>query len=162
VVATDALPQPDLNGSGTSRGETVSRASVLLADDNAAVLQHVTKMLEKDYQIVGAVKGGIPVLREWPRLRPDVIVLDISMGEPSGIEVARNLRDSGCDSKIVFLTVHEDPDFVKAAMGAGGSGYVVKSRLSMDLASAIRAVLSGKLFVSASLLYQRTSDGSLG
>jgi DNA-binding NarL/FixJ family response regulator len=128
-------------------------ASVLLADDNAAVLSHVTKMLEKDYDIVGAVKSGASVLGDWRRVHADVIVLDIAMGEPNGIDVARRLRDVGCDSKIVFLTVHEDPDFVKAAMGAGGSGYVVKSRLSIDLVPAIHAVLSGKLFVSASLLY---------
>ena len=130
------------------------RASILLADDNSAVLTHVSKMLEKDYDIVGAVRGGASVLLDWPRLKPDVIVLDISMGETNGIDVARHLRDSGCDSKIIFLTVHEDPDYVKAAMGAGGSGYVLKTRLGSDLGSAIHAVLSGKLFVSASLLYE--------
>ena len=77
------------------------------------------------------------------------------MGETSGIDLARKLRDSGCHSKIVFLTVHEDPDFLEAAMGAGGSAYVVKSRLSLDLVPAIDAVLAGKIFVSASLLYQQ-------
>lgn len=128
------------------------RTSILLADDNSVVLNHVTKMLEKDYDVVGAVKAGASVLRDWPRLKPDVIVLDISLGEPSGIDVARHLRDDGCDSKIIFLTVHEDPDYVKAAMGAGGSGYVLKSRLGCDLVSAIHAVLHGRLFVSSSLL----------
>jgi DNA-binding NarL/FixJ family response regulator len=88
------------------------------------------------------------------RLRPDVIVLDISIGKLSGIEVARHLRDSGCHSKIVFLTVHEDSDFLSAAMGVGGSAYVVKSRLNTDLISAIAAVLCGKVFVSPCLLYQ--------
>jgi DNA-binding NarL/FixJ family response regulator len=101
------------------------------------------------------LKNGAAVLRDWPRLRPDVIVLDISMGEPSGIEAARRPRDSGCNSKIVFLTVHEDRDFVEASIGAGGSAYVVKSRLSTDLISAIKAALSDKLFVSPSLMYQQ-------
>jgi DNA-binding NarL/FixJ family response regulator len=74
------------------------------------------------------------------------------MGELSGIDIARRLRDSGCSAKIIFLTVHEDVDYLNAAMGAGGSAYVVKSRLSLDLISAITAVLSNKLFISASLL----------
>jgi DNA-binding NarL/FixJ family response regulator len=75
------------------------------------------------------------------------------MGDVSGIDVATQLRDSGSHSKIVFLTVHEDSDFLNAAMGAGGSAYVVKSRLSTDLASAIRAVRAGKLFVSPSMMF---------
>ncbi len=130
------------------------RPSVLLADDNPSVLDCVTKLLQGDYDVVGAVSNGLTVLRDWQKLMPDVIVLDISMGEPSGIEVARQLRDSGCNSKLIFLTVHEDCDFAEAAMGAGGSAYVVKSRLSTDLITAIHAVFAGKLFVSPTLLYQ--------
>jgi DNA-binding NarL/FixJ family response regulator len=128
----------------------------LLADDNSAVLNHVTRTLRKEYDIVAAVTDGESVLKQYPRLRPDVIVLDISMGDLSGIDVARRLRDSGCHSKIVFLTVHEDSDFVNAAMGTGASAYVVKSRMSTDLVSAIEAALAGKLFVSGSLLYGRS------
>lgn len=131
--------------------------SVLLADDNPAILNHVGKLLKKDkkYEVVGAVNDGQAVLREYSKLRPDVIILDISLGEMSGIDIARNLLDSGCRSKIVFLTVHEDSDFMNAAIGAGASAYVVKSRLSTDLISAVNAALSGKIFVSSSLLYDR-------
>jgi DNA-binding NarL/FixJ family response regulator len=95
---------------------------------------------------------GPPSFSNIRRLRPDVVILDISMGELSGIDVAERLRDAGCRSKIIFLTVHEDLDFMNAALGAGGSAYVVKSRLSTDLIFAINAVLSDKVFVSASLL----------
>jgi DNA-binding NarL/FixJ family response regulator len=135
-------------------GDIVSRTTILLADDNAAVLTHVSTMLEKQkhYQVVGAISDGATVVRESLRLRPNLIILDISMGELSGIDIARRLRDSGCSAKIIFLTVHEDVDYLNAAMGAGGSAYVVKSRLSLDLISAITAVLSNKLFISASLL----------
>jgi len=132
----------------------VSRVSVLLADDNAAVLDQVTRALEKDYDIVGAVSLGEAILPECLRLKPDVIVLDISLGDVNGLDVARELRESGNVSKIVFLTVHEDFDFVNAAIGAGAMAYVVKSRLSKDLTSAIDAVLSGKLFFSRNLLGQ--------
>jgi DNA-binding NarL/FixJ family response regulator len=129
----------------------VPRPSILLADDNSGVLKYIRKMLEKDYEIVGALHDGESVLHDWTRLRPNVIVLDISMGEANGIEVARRLRNSGCNSQIIFLTIHRDPEFVKAALEAGGSGYVVKSRMGKDLAVAIDAALSGKRFVSASL-----------
>jgi DNA-binding NarL/FixJ family response regulator len=133
----------------------VQDTTILLSDDNSAVLDHVGEMLEKErsYKIVGAVSDGRIVVREYLRLRPDVIILDISFGDLSGIDIAHELRDSGCSAKIIFLTVHEDSDYVNAGLGAGGSAYVVKSRLSQDLLSAIKAVLSNKLFVSPNLMY---------
>jgi DNA-binding NarL/FixJ family response regulator len=133
----------------------VQSTTILLSDDNSAVLDHVGKMLEKEknYKVVGAISDGTVVVREYLRLRPDVIILDISMGDVSGIDIAQDLRNSGCRAKIIFLTVHEDSDFLNAGIGAGGSAYVVKSRLSQDLLSAIHAVLSNKLFVSPNLLY---------
>jgi len=150
-----AVPEQDFVSPVFVEGEVVPRARVLLADDNTLILDHVRKMLEKDeeFEIVAAVTDADAALRESSRLTPDVIVLDISLGETSGIDVAAQLRDSGCVAKIVFLTVHEDADFLHAAMGAGGSAYVVKSRVSTDLISAIHAALSSKLFVSPSLLH---------
>jgi DNA-binding NarL/FixJ family response regulator len=135
--------------------------TVLLADDNSSVLDHVRKVVEKeeDCKVVGAVSDGSIVVREYLRLRPDIILLDISMGERNGIDVARQLRDLGCSAKIIFLTVHEDSDYVNAAIGAGGSAYIVKSRLNLDLMSAITAVLSSKLFVSPTLLYAPGGNG---
>jgi len=125
-------------------------ATLLLVDDNPVILEHVRGLLlrNQQYQVVGAVTDGESVQRAYSRLRPDIIVLDISMGDISGIDVAQDLLDSGCKAKIIFLTVHEDPDFINAAMGAGGSAYVMKSRVSSDLIPALNAVLSGKLFVS--------------
>jgi two-component system NarL family response regulator len=136
------------------KGEIVSKASILLADDNPEVLSLVAEILESDYHIVASVLNGRSVLENWSRLTPDVIVLDISMGEPNGIDVAVALRDSGCEAKIVFLTIHSDHDFVQTAMEVGGSGYVVKSQLRSDLAEALTAVLSEKRFVSPCLRYQ--------
>jgi two-component system response regulator DegU len=134
---------------------SVQSTSILLSDDNSAVLDQVGKILqrERQYTVVAAISDGRTVVREYLRLTPDIVILDISMGKVSGIDIARELRDSGCHAKIIFLTVHEDSDYVNAGMGAGGSAYVVKSRLSQDLLSAIKAVLSNKLFVSPSLLY---------
>jgi DNA-binding NarL/FixJ family response regulator len=138
----------------TLEREVVADVTILLADDNSAVLDHVGKMLKKEhsYKVLAAIGDGNAVVREYIRLRPDVIILDISMGDLSGIDIARQLRDTGCRAKIIFLTVHEDRDYVNAAIGAGGSAYVIKSRLNMDLLRAIKAALSNKLFVSASLM----------
>ena len=130
-----------------------ARPTVLLADDHPAILSHVTRMLEEDFEVLGAVSDGKAALRESERLKPDVIVLDIAMGVPSGIEVALQLRDTGRAPKIVFLTVHDDSQFVSAALSAGGTAYVVKHRLGTDLVPAIRAALAGNLFVSAFLLH---------
>ena len=102
---------------------------MLLADDNAAMLDLVSKILANDYEIVGALHNGHAVLREYPRLRPDVVLLSMSIGGLSGIEVAQELRNSCQDAHIVLLTVEEEPDFVTAAIGSGVSAYVSKFRL---------------------------------
>jgi DNA-binding NarL/FixJ family response regulator len=108
-------------------------------------------MLRADYEIIGRVADGNSVCVEVGKLRPDLIVLDISLGERSGIEIARQLREQGYPGEIVFLTVHEDPEFVSAAISAGGQGYVVKSRMNRDLGLAVKAALSHQIFISPTL-----------
>lgn len=137
----------------SAKADNVPRPRVLLADDNPAMLEFVSKMLANDCEVVAAVRDGRAALREYARLRPDVLLLSMSVGDLSGIEVGQQLRDSGYDARIVLLTVEEEPDFVKSALGAGVSAYVVKFRLGTDLLPAIRAALVGKLFVSPTLLY---------
>ena len=129
----------------------LTRARILVADDNTAIIEHVSIMLQPDCEIVGRVVEGDSVCAEVERLRPALVVLDISMGECNGIEIARQLRERGYAGEVLFLTVHEDPDFVNAAIGAGGRGYVIKSRMNVDLRSAVRAVLSHRIFISTPL-----------
>ena len=129
----------------------MSRVRILLADDNPAIMDYVSGMLQADYQIIGTVADGNSVCADVAKLGPDLIVLDISMGERSGIEIARQLREQDYVGEIVFLTVHEDPDFVSAAIGAGGRGYVVKSRMKIDLGLAVKSVLSHQVFISPPL-----------
>ena len=131
------------------------RVRILLADDNSAVLDLVTGLLSNNYDIVAAVKDGRAVVKECLRLNPDVVVLDISIGKVNGIGVARQLREAGSNSKIVFLTVHDDYQYVNAAIGTGAMAYVVKPHLSTDLPLAIEAVLSDKFFVSSNLMYHQ-------
>ena len=124
-------------------------ARVLLVDDNEAMLARSATVLGPEVEVVGAVKDGQAALAAAEALDPDVIVLDISMPGMSGLEVAARLRRSGSRAALVFLTVHDEEEFVLAAKAAGGKGYVVKGRLASDLVAAVREVRSGGSFVSA-------------
>ena len=135
------------------RSETAAeKPRLLLADDNPAMLSHVSGFLAKDFHIVAAVRDGDAALRDYQERHPDLLVLDISMGKTGGLEVARMLRKSGSQIPIVFLTVHREADFVNAALGAGGTAYVVKSHMTHDLIPAIKAALDGEMFVSPCLV----------
>jgi DNA-binding NarL/FixJ family response regulator len=120
---------------------------ILLADDNAAVVQLVTRMLQKNFIVAGAVSNGAAVLSLAPDLKPDVIILDVSLGDSNGFEICRQLKADQCTSKIIFLTIHQELDFVRAGFDAGASGYVYKSRIGSDLLAAIDAVQFGKVFM---------------
>ena len=126
----------------------MDRISVLLADDHADFLTVAAKFLEPEVRVLKSVGDGGAAVQETTRLDPDVLVLDISMPVLSGIEAARQLRSAGSRAKIVFLTVHDDPDFARAALDAGAMGYVVKDRLASDLMEAIREAMAGHSFVS--------------
>ena len=135
------------------RSETAAgKPRLLLADDNPAMLSHVSGFLAKDFHIVAAVTDGDAVLRNHEKSSPDLLVLDISMGKVGGLEVARMLRNRGCQTPIVFLTVHREADFLNAALASGGTAYVVKSHMTHDLIPAIKAALSGEMFVSPCLV----------
>ena len=128
--------------------ELVTAPAILLVDDNYALLELLVGILEPTYKIATALSNGAAVVEQAAALLPDVIILDISLGDVSGFEVARRLKKAGCPAKIIFLSLHEDMDFVGAAFGLGASGYVFKSRLTTDLENAIATVLSGGQFSS--------------
>lgn len=125
---------------------------VLLADDSPSMLQAARRILEPEFQVVGTVDDGQAVLEATKSLKPDVLILDISMGIMNGLEAARLLRRIGSTAKIVFLTVHNDQDFVEEAFSAGAVGYVIKPRLGTDLPVAVREALMGHTFVSPDLV----------
>lgn len=127
---------------------TMRRMRVFLADDHQAVLQATATLLGTTYEIVGTAMDGQSLVEGALRLEPDLIIVDISMPVMSGIEAVRRLRQAGSRAKVVFLTVHDDPDFAQVAMGAGAGGYVVKPRMASDLLPAIQEVLAGRSFVS--------------
>ena len=125
-----------------------NRQRILLADDHSLMLERVTRFLQPTFEVVGVAHNGVEMVSETMRLSPDIIVADISMPELDGIEAAHRLRKMGATSAIVFLTIHEDSEFVDACMDAGAFGYVLKSRMKTDLIPAISAALSGHCFVS--------------
>lgn len=124
------------------------RKRVVLADDNAIMRDKVMLLLEPEFEIVGSVADGRALLDAAASLDPEIGVVDISMPGMGGIEAVRELMDRGSTMKVVFLTVHDDPDFARAAFDSGALGYVVKSRLVSDLLPAIRGVLDGQVFIS--------------
>jgi DNA-binding NarL/FixJ family response regulator len=126
----------------------LNRARVLLADDHLIVLDRVGALLSSSFEVVGAVTNGQELISAAIRLDPDVIVADITMPGLSGIEAAHQLREAGSRAKFVFLTIHIEHEFIDACMAEGALGYVVKSHVKTDLIPAIRAVLSGRTFIS--------------
>jgi two-component system, NarL family, nitrate/nitrite response regulator NarL len=121
---------------------------VVLADDLSSVLNAVARLLEGSFEIVGTAANGRLALEAVRAHDPDLLVLDISMPEMSGIEVARELKARRSRTKIVFLSVHEDTDILATCQEAGGLGYVVKVLMDTDLMPAMNAALAGRPFVS--------------
>ena len=129
----------------------MGRPRILLADDHPDFVAAAARLLEGEYEVVGAAGDGESVLREAAHLRPDLVLLDISMPGLNGIEAATRLRAAGDAPAIVFLTVHSDADYVRAALAAGASGYVVKSHIASDLLLGLKEALAGRSFVSPSI-----------
>ena len=131
-----------------SRATSADMIRVLIVDDSESMLTCATAALTPGCTIVGTAKDGRQALEAARSMRPDVIVLDISMPGMTGLEVASRLRAEGSKAAVVFLTVHDDEDFVLAARNAGGIGYVVKLRLAADLLHAVEEARAGRSFVS--------------
>lgn len=122
---------------------------VLLTDDHRGLLEIIQSLLKIEVEIVGCVSDGESLVDAAMELDPDIIVTDISMPRLSGLEAVDRLRESGCSSKVVFLTAHSDPDFVAAALRTGAFGYVLKTVVVKDLLFAIREANEGRVFVSS-------------
>ena len=129
----------------------MKKVRVFLADDHPHILAHAKGLLEPSFDIVGTASDGQTLVELAGELNADVLVIDISMPMLTGIEAANQLKEAGCRSKIVFLTVHADPDFVRACLAIGASGYVVKARMAVDLTLAIREALVDHIFISPPL-----------
>ncbi len=124
------------------------RPRVLLADDHLAIVQRVTTLLEATFEVIGAARTGREMVSQAVQLKPDVIVVDISMPELGGIEAVHELRELGSTAKVVFLTIHSEDEFVNACFAEGALGYVAKTHMGTALIQAIHAALLGRPFIS--------------
>jgi DNA-binding NarL/FixJ family response regulator len=124
-----------------------ARPRVLLADDHIAFLEGVSRFLAAAFDIVAVAGDGRQALDLARRLRPDVAVLDVAMPELDGFQTLEQLRRDIPETRVVFLTMPRDDEFVSAAISGGARGYVLKSRIHLDLINAIDHALSGRLFV---------------
>ena len=124
------------------------RRRVLLADDHTLLLDAFERLLESDYEVVGKVSDGRAVLSAAAELRPDVIVLDISMPLLNGVEATRRLNRIMPSVKVVVLTMLEDPDLATEAFRAGASGYLLKTSAADELPKAIDEAISGRSYIT--------------
>lgn len=130
----------------------MSKIRVVLADDHPEMISKIRRTLGEEFEIIDAVADGNQAIKAVLTLDPDVLVIDVSMPVRDGISASKLLQSDNCRAKIIFLTIHDDPDYVAAAISAGASGYVTKARLTADLAVAIRTALRGDNFVSCQKL----------
>jgi DNA-binding NarL/FixJ family response regulator len=126
----------------------LSKPTILLADDHPGIFETVARIIEPTFEIVGRSADGQALFEAVAKLNPDVVVTDISMPVLNGIDAASKLRESGSMCRIVFLTVHDDPDFIEACLATGALGYVSKTRMALDLLRAIQEALKGHTFIS--------------
>jgi DNA-binding NarL/FixJ family response regulator len=111
----------------------------------------IRRTLGQEFEVVGAVEDGKQAVNAVLTLNPDVLVIDISMPILNGLQAAKQLQIATCRTKIIFLSIYDDPDFLDAAFSAGASGYVTKARLSTDLIPAIHDAMLRQIFVPGSL-----------
>ena len=117
---------------------------VLLADDHTLVLEGLKRLLAADFDLVGMVENGRELLEVAGKLKPDVVLLDISMPLLNGVEAARQLKKTRPDIKIIFLTMHAEKTYVTEAFNAGASGYLLKRSAASELVFAIQEVAKVK------------------
>ena len=129
----------------------MAKIRVLLADNHHAFRERVSGLLGEDFEIVGGADNGREAVVTTQRLDPDVLVIDISMPVLDGLQATEQLRATHPRTKVVFLTIHKDQDFVAAALSAGAFGYVAKEDVTTDLVPAIRNALKDRTYVSKSI-----------
>lgn len=124
------------------------RPRVLLADDHLMVAEALKSLLAIEFDLVGVVEDGRALVEAAGRLRPDVIVADITMPHLNGIDALVHLRQHGDPVPVVFLTMHRDASFARRALDAGASGFVLKHSAPAELVTAIRAALAGQTYLT--------------
>jgi DNA-binding NarL/FixJ family response regulator len=124
------------------------RPGLLLADDHPILVNGLTKLLELDFDVLGTATDGCALLEAAEALRPDLVITDISMPGIDGIEATRRLRMLIPAVRVLIMSVHAEPSWVRAAFEAGASGYLTKVSAAEEIETAVREVLKGNFYVS--------------
>jgi DNA-binding NarL/FixJ family response regulator len=127
---------------------SMMRPRVLLADDHTLLLEAFQRLLTDECEVVGMVSDGRALLAAADKLRPDIVVVDVAMPLLNGLDAARQLKQVLPETRIVFLTMNEDPDLAAEAFRAGASGYLLKRSAASELLTAIREVMRHRSYVT--------------
>lgn len=129
-------------------GRLTERPTVLLADDHPLILEGLKKLLEPDFEMVGTVTNGRALLKAAEKLKPDLILADLSMPGIDGVEATRRLRATVPDSRVLILSIHTEPSWVRAAFDAGACGYLTKVSAGEEIRRAVHEILEDRFYVS--------------
>lgn len=134
----------------------MSSLRVMVVDDHAVVRQGIRAVLEgaDELEVVAEAGGGSEALELVAEMDPDVVVLDVNMPEPDGLEVTRLLREEGRDCRILILSMHDNPEYVLEALRAGADGYLLKDAGPAELRSAVTTVADGREYLSERVTHQ--------
>ncbi len=139
---------------------TDGKVRVLIVDDHPVVRKGIRAVLEMqpDIMVLGEASNGVEALDKCRELRPDIILLDISMPEMNGLEVAGRVKDVSPNTKVILLTMHEEEEYFFQALAVGASGYMVKGDRAEELVSAIASVHSGGVYLEPALARELVND----
>jgi DNA-binding NarL/FixJ family response regulator len=127
------------------------RPRILLADDHRLVAEGLKSLLSAEFELVGVVEDGRALIECAKKLRPDVIVADITMPQLNGLEALVALKKDNPRTKVVFLTMHQEVAYARRAMAIGAAGFVLKHSAPAELVAAIHAALAGKTYLTPAL-----------
>lgn len=135
---------------------TEGKSRIYLIDDHPLLVQGITQLInaERDLQVVGSTGEWTLALNQIPELKPDVVVLDITLAKANGIEVLKNLRVHFPDLKVLMLSMHDENLYAMRSVRAGAQGYIMKMTATEEVVAAIRQILKGELYLSPQIAKQ--------
>ena len=138
-------------GMGSVAGRRLAimkKTRLLIADDHTLVLEGLKRILESEVELVGTAENGRDLVRMNEQLKPDVVLVDISMPQLNGIDATRQLLKTTPNTKVIFVTMHADADYVAEAFRSGAAGYLLKRSAASELVAAIQEVMKGRYYVT--------------
>lgn len=136
------------------------KARVLLVDDHAVLRAGLRLLLSNDgnFEVVGEAASAVEALAQAKAMEPDLILLDLSLPGLNGLDAIPTLRHASPGARILILTMHDDPQYLRQALKQGAAGYVLKKAADVELLAALRAVMRGELYVHPAMTRELLED----